>query len=308
MKNSDNLLMVADSDHDANMLYAAGMFVPDPFIYLRLRGRSYVVMSDLEIGRARKQAPHCRVLSLSHYKNKLRREGTKSPGFAHVVSEILHERRVRQVLVPHNFSCGLADELRRRQVKVKPRPGAFFPQREQKSPAEVKKISAALMMAEVGMAEAMQVLRSAKIGKGRKLIYHNVPLTSEKLRSVINTAGWPATPSWLGANKAAILTRQDTGRFAETSQSSLIFSPAPRPPAISAILPAQWCGDVPAKRFANYTIRSFRGKCWRSRRCVRACVVLMCIAQSTSCSSGQVTRPARTRAGCKDFFMAPGTV
>src|SRR5258706_997493 len=188
MKPTGILLMIADSDHDANMLYAAGMFVPDPFIYLRLRGRSYVVMSDLEIGRARKQAPHCRVLSLSHYKNKLRREGTKSPGFAHVISEILHERRVRQVLVPHNFSCGLADELRRRQVKVKPRPGAFFPQREQKSPAEVKKISAALMMAEVGMAEAMQVLRSAKIGKNRKLICHNVPLTSEKLRSVINTA------------------------------------------------------------------------------------------------------------------------
>ncbi len=188
MKDSDNLLMVADSDHDANMLYATGMFVPDAFIYLQLRGRSYIVMSDLEIGRARKQAPHCRVLSLSHYKNKLRREGVKSPGFAQVVSEILRERRVRQVLVPHNFSCGLADELRHRRVKVEPRPGAFFPQREQKAPAEVKKISAALMMAEVGMAEAMQALRSSKIGKNRKLIYHNVPLTSEKLRSVIDTA------------------------------------------------------------------------------------------------------------------------
>ena len=38
MKASENLLMVADSEHDANMLYAVGMFVPDPFIYLRLRG------------------------------------------------------------------------------------------------------------------------------------------------------------------------------------------------------------------------------------------------------------------------------
>jgi Xaa-Pro aminopeptidase len=188
MKDSDNLLMVADSDHDANMLYVTGMFVPDPFIYLRLRGRSYIVMSDLEIDRARKQAPNCRALSLSHYQNKLRREGVKSPGFAQVISEILRERRVRQVLVPHNFSCGLADELRRRHVKVNPKRGAFFSQREQKSPAEVKKISAALMMAEVGMAEAIQVLRSAKIGKDRALIYHQVPLTSEKLRGVIDTA------------------------------------------------------------------------------------------------------------------------
>ena len=60
MKSSDTLLMVADSDHDANMLYATGMFVPDPFIYLRLRGRATVVMSDLEIDRARRQCPHCR--------------------------------------------------------------------------------------------------------------------------------------------------------------------------------------------------------------------------------------------------------
>jgi Xaa-Pro aminopeptidase len=43
-------------------------------------------------------------------------------------------------------------------------------------------------MAEVGMAEAMQVLRAAKIGRDRRLLYHNVPLTSEKLRSVIDTA------------------------------------------------------------------------------------------------------------------------
>ena len=35
VKASENLLMVADSEHDSNMLYAVGMFVPDPFIYLR---------------------------------------------------------------------------------------------------------------------------------------------------------------------------------------------------------------------------------------------------------------------------------
>ena len=31
---SETLLIVADSEHDANMLYATGLFVPDPFIYL----------------------------------------------------------------------------------------------------------------------------------------------------------------------------------------------------------------------------------------------------------------------------------
>ncbi len=188
MKPDDNLLMFADSEHDANMLYAVGMFVPDPFIYLRLRGRSTIVMSDLEIDRARRDAPHCRALSLSSYQDKLRRAGVKSPGPAHVIATLLRERGIRQVWVPPNFPLGLAGELQRLRVRVRPTHGSCFPQRELKQPAEIKKISAALMMAEVGMSEAMQVLRAAKIGRDRRLVYHNNLLTSEKLRAVIDTA------------------------------------------------------------------------------------------------------------------------
>jgi Xaa-Pro aminopeptidase len=170
------------------MLYATGMFVPDAFIFLRLRGRDYIVMSDLEIDRARKQAPHCRILSLSRFQRKLRRDGVKNPSFADVIPLILRPRRIRRVLVPENFPFGLAADLQRRHIRVKPSPGNFFASRELKSGAEVKKISAALMMAEVGMAEAMHVLRAAKIGRDRRLMYHHLPLTSEKLRAVIETA------------------------------------------------------------------------------------------------------------------------
>ncbi|MDB6067845.1 MAG: pepP [Pedosphaera sp.] len=183
-----NLLMVADSDHDANMLYAVGMFVPDPFIFLRLRGKNMVVMSDLEIDRAKKQAPHCQAISLSQCQQKLRREGAKSIGPARIIRSILRENRIDKICVPANFPYALALELRDLGIKVKPRPGDFFPEREEKSAAEVKKISAALMMAEVGLAEAIQALKVAKVAKNRRLLYHNAPLTSEKLRSIIDTA------------------------------------------------------------------------------------------------------------------------
>lgn len=187
MSRSENLLMVSDSERDANMLYATGMFVPDPFIFLRLRGRNFIVMSDLEIDRARQHAPHCRVLSLSSIQRKLKARGVKQTGLAPVVHMILREKGVRSVFVPHNFSLGLATELRRLGLTVKPKKD-FFCERELKSPAEVKKISAALIMAEVGMAEAMQALKSAKIGRERRLTYRGAPLTSEKLRSIIDCA------------------------------------------------------------------------------------------------------------------------
>lgn len=179
--------MVADSDHDANMLYATGLFVPDPFIWLKTGPRPVIVMSDLEIDRARKQAPHCRVLSLSAYQRKLRADGWKAVGFAPIIREIFREQKVRRAIVPDSFPLGLARDLKKLGVKVKPCAG-FFPKREIKSADEVKKISAALAMAEVGMAEGMEVLRRSKIGRDRKLIYHNLPLTSEKLRSVIDCA------------------------------------------------------------------------------------------------------------------------
>jgi Xaa-Pro aminopeptidase len=180
--------MVADSDHDANMLYAVRMFVPDPFIYLRLDGKCHVVMSDLEIDRAREQAPHCRILSLSRCQKALKKEGVKRPGAAQVIRYLLRSKRLRRITVPYNFPMGLARELAKLKIKVNVKQGPFFPDREVKTAEEVKKISAALMMAEVGLAEGIQTLKNSKVGRKRRLMYHNVPLTSEKLRAIIDTA------------------------------------------------------------------------------------------------------------------------
>jgi Xaa-Pro aminopeptidase len=184
---SETQLIVADSEHDANMLYATGLFVPDPFIYLHFDRRPLLVMSDLEIDRARAGAPHCRVASLTEIQRKLRRDGVKQPRFAHIIRHLLREKKIRRAVVPDDFPLGLARELKKLGVKIKP--GAnFFPRREFKTADEVKKISAALVMAEVGMAEGMQALRLSKIGKRRQLIYRASPLTSERLRAIIDCA------------------------------------------------------------------------------------------------------------------------
>jgi Xaa-Pro aminopeptidase len=187
MSDSENVLMVADSERDANMLYAVGMFVPDPFIYFRFEGKCHIVVSDLEFGRARRYARHCRLISYTQCIEKLRRK-VKRPGTAAIISLLFHERRLRKVFVPPNFPYGLARELRNYNIKVRVKKGGVFPQREFKRADEVKKISGALIMAEVGLAEGIQALKSAKIGRDGKLTYHGVPLTSEKLRSIIDIA------------------------------------------------------------------------------------------------------------------------
>jgi Xaa-Pro aminopeptidase len=177
-------LIVADSEHDANMLYATGIFVPDPFIFLETRGRKYVVVNDLEIDRARKQAKVHRVLSFSTYHHRLKRAGVKEPRFRDVLSAVLRDYRVRTVEVPANFPIGLAKKLRKVRVAVKDDP--FFPGREIKGALEIRKLAHALRLAEQGMKAAINVLRISRIGRDGFLRWHGEKLTSEHVQGVIN--------------------------------------------------------------------------------------------------------------------------
>ena len=53
---NETRLIVAASDHDPDMLYATKFFVPDPFIFPRAKRQRTIVLSDLEIDRARREA------------------------------------------------------------------------------------------------------------------------------------------------------------------------------------------------------------------------------------------------------------
>lgn len=184
----ENLLIIADSERDADMLYATRLFVPDPFIFLRIRGEDSVVMSDLEIDRARRHARRCQVISLTDCQKKLCRAGKSSAGLAGVAALLLKQQGVRTVSVPASFPLGYAVALEKSGIKAVPRSGGLFPQRETKSAAEVKQLAAALAMAEAGMAAGIEALRAARIGRGRRLMLRGAPLTSERLRAIIDTA------------------------------------------------------------------------------------------------------------------------
>jgi Xaa-Pro aminopeptidase len=185
----ENLLIVADSERNADMLYAVGTFVPDPFIWFTCKNRQFVVVSDLEFDRVRREAKHCQTLSYTRYERRHERENNGDfPGLSDVLQTILRERRIRKVTVAESFPLGLAKALRRHKFKVRLRDGSFFPERAIKSADEIKKISAALLMAEVGLSEGIHALRRTRIGKARRLMLNQAPLTAERLRAIIDTA------------------------------------------------------------------------------------------------------------------------
>ena len=150
-KPTQAILLYAASEGDSNMLYAAGFFVPDPFIFFQYKKRRYVVMSDLEIDRAKKQAKADRVLSLSLYQRKLRKLGKSPAGVIDIFDLLFRERAIRSLIVPANFSALLADQLRAKGYSVQIKRDPFWPKRETKNNLEVKQITESLRIARLGL-------------------------------------------------------------------------------------------------------------------------------------------------------------
>jgi Xaa-Pro aminopeptidase len=60
-------LLYAASEADADILHPTGFFAPDPFLFIQAGRRRILVMSDLELDRARAQARVDEVRSWSQY-------------------------------------------------------------------------------------------------------------------------------------------------------------------------------------------------------------------------------------------------
>jgi Xaa-Pro aminopeptidase len=224
-------LIVAASEGDSNMLYATGFFVPDPFIFFQHRGRKYVVMSDLEIDRAKRQADVDQVLSLSEYQKKLRREGKTQITTSDVIAAIFKERSVRSAAVPANFPALLADELRQRGISLKIKKEPFFESRQTKNASEVRKIRDSLRVSEIGLERGLQLLKRSRIGKDGYLYSNGRRLTSERLKTEVNTAimaeGWvPSHTIIAGGNQCVDPHNEGTGPL--KANTSIIFDIFPR--------------------------------------------------------------------------------
>src|SRR3990172_4503795 len=108
----DAMVMISASEIDANLYYATRFVAPDPFIFVQAGAEKILVMSDLELDRAKSQARVDTVLSYSAYERKAREKGAEAPSLLDVLDLVLHERGARHLLVPGNFGVEYADGLR----------------------------------------------------------------------------------------------------------------------------------------------------------------------------------------------------
>jgi len=230
LRSDQALLLVSASEGDANMLYAAGFFVPDPFIFFQHKQKKHVVMSDLEIDRAKKQASADRVLSLSLYQRKLRKMG-RPAAMIDILDLLFRERSIRRLVVPANFSALYADQLRAKGYSVQIKRDPFFAERETKSGAEVKHIADSLRVARLGLEAGIRALKRTKIKRDGYLYLNGARLTSETLKTAVNTTimaqGWLPSHTIISSGNQCVDPHHE-GSGPIKAHTSIIFDIFPR--------------------------------------------------------------------------------
>ncbi|MGQ0810747.1 MAG: M24 family metallopeptidase [Nitrospiraceae bacterium] len=178
-------LFIAASELDSNLYYATHFMAPDPFIYLEIKGERILVMSDLEMDRARSQASVDRVLSYSQIENKAKAQGVTEAGTVDIVHMVLKEAGCKQLLVPANFPFSHASRLQELGYQLQSKRDPFYERRVIKTAEEVGHIEAAQRATEEAVAVAHQALRQASI-RERALVLDGEVLTSERVKQLIN--------------------------------------------------------------------------------------------------------------------------
>jgi Xaa-Pro aminopeptidase len=179
------ILMIAASETDANLYYATQFIAPDPFVFMEIGGARILVMSDLEMDRARSQATVDQVLSYSELERRARAQGVAIPGSVDVLHLVLQDHGIKQLLVPGNFPFGHAVKLQALGYQLETKKEPFYERRAIKTTEEIRCIEDAQRATEAAVAVAHDALRAAGIRDGM-LWLNDAPLTSERIKKLIN--------------------------------------------------------------------------------------------------------------------------
>src|SRR5947208_1884548 len=109
-KPNETRLIVAASEHDADMLYGTRCWAGDPFICLQQNGKRTVVLTDLEMDRGRRTAEVDEFVSFNRLEREVQGNGRRAPSFEKVLAHFLRKRRVKKATVPANFALSYARE------------------------------------------------------------------------------------------------------------------------------------------------------------------------------------------------------
>jgi Xaa-Pro aminopeptidase len=189
-KDPQTLLVIGAPEHEAAAYHLSGFLAPDPVIYLRVADKSYLAVSSMEYGRAKREAQTDEVLSFDELgvMDLAKELKSGSRALAAAAAALLEklEAASSPVVVPPSLGVLYADELRARSLSVAPDTGLFARLRRSKTEEEIFYIEKTQRVVEEACAHAVEILKESEVAENGTLLYEGETLTSERLRSEID--------------------------------------------------------------------------------------------------------------------------
>lgn len=169
-------LLVGDADTCPDLEYVIGFRATDPVVALVDRSKRYLVVPDLELGRATREARRCRIytpgqLGLRGAERRMAHEWTAA---------LLRSLKIRTAWVAPDFPLQVARRLEKQRIRVVVG-GVLFPQRAVKTEREVACLRQSQRAAVKAMKHAISVVRRSRIQRDGTLSWRRKTLTSERL-------------------------------------------------------------------------------------------------------------------------------
>ncbi|MCX9087434.1 MAG: Xaa-Pro peptidase family protein [Candidatus Methanoperedens sp.] len=186
LPDSQAFLMMSESEHNADMYYASSFLAYDSFIYLN-SGDDLILVSDMELGRAKKESKVKEVVPTSRYNimDKIRKNKDVDAAYCEMIRELLHFRNLNRIAVPYNFPVQLADCLRRANFEIIPVKSPLREMRDIKNEKEINAIEYAQRAGEKALSEGINAIKNASVRNG-VLMYEDSPLKTEDVRAIID--------------------------------------------------------------------------------------------------------------------------
>jgi Xaa-Pro aminopeptidase len=179
-----DVLIYADSMHDASMRHEVPVPVPDPFLYLERNGDRHAVVTSFEVSRLEPAGIIAHPYEEFGYDELLAQGLPRSEVILRTLENAVEKLGVEEAIVPPVFPLGLADRLRARGVELTPDREFFSERRRVKNETELEGIRKAQRGTEAAMAAAREMLRDAATSNGTVTL-DGEPLTSERIKARI---------------------------------------------------------------------------------------------------------------------------
>jgi Xaa-Pro aminopeptidase len=185
--NLDGFLYVGNSANDADMYYLSHFLAGDRFALL-IQDKTTLLISSMELGRAKKESKADQCISTSQYRiSELLKGGIKpDEAYLQVLADFLRDHGVLRLGVAFRFPAGIYRHLSQDftvDILESPATGRRMIKRQD----ELEAITTTQRACERAMCRAVQLIARSKV-RGDILYRDNGPLTSEMVRGAIEVS------------------------------------------------------------------------------------------------------------------------